>query len=160
MKARYGGKQTQLGGKGTERRTKKVNVVATVQEDGKLKAAVKKFGVQNLPDIEEVNMFKDDSSILHFRKPLIQFSVRENLLIVTGEPLTMEKDLASATSDEKASLKDFNGLMAAKTKEINTLTKEIETKIARVGELGVELVTQKEDLDDTSKSFAEDTQFL
>jgi len=73
---------------------------------------------------------------------------------------TMEKDLASATSDEKASLKDFNGLMAAKTKEINTLTKEIETKIARVGELGVELVTQKEDLDDTSKSFAEDTQFL
>merc|ERR1719162_1722251 len=36
---------------------------------------------------------------------------------------TMEKDLASATSDEKASLKDFNGLMAAKTKEINTLTK-------------------------------------
>jgi len=29
-----------------------------------------------------------------------------------------------------------------------------------VGELGVELVTLKEDLDDTSKSFAEDTQFL
>merc|ERR1719157_218120 len=73
---------------------------------------------------------------------------------------TMEKDLASATSDEKASLKNFDGLMAAKTKEINTLTKEIETKIARVGELGVELVTQKEDLDDTAKSFAEDTQFL
>merc|ERR1719162_2197891 len=73
---------------------------------------------------------------------------------------TMEKDLASATSDEQALLKDFDGLMAAKTKEINTLTKEIETKTARVGELGVELVTQKEDLDDTSKSFAEDTQFL
>jgi len=72
----------------------------------------------------------------------------------------MEGDLASATSDEEASLKSFNGLIAAKTKEINTLTKEIETKTARVGELGVELVTQKEDLDDTSKSFAEDTQFL
>merc|ERR1719148_216574 len=72
----------------------------------------------------------------------------------------MQKDLASATSDEKASLKNFDALMAAKTKEINTLTKEIETKTARVGELGVELVTQKEDLDDTSKSFAEDTQFL
>merc|ERR1719486_1902261 len=69
---------------------------------------------------------------------------------------TMVKDLASITSDEKAAIKDFNGLMAAKTKEINTLTKEIETKIARVGELGVELVTQKEDLDDTSKSLVED----
>merc|ERR1719183_1969530 len=73
---------------------------------------------------------------------------------------TMVKDLASITSDEKAAIKDFNGLMAAKTKEINTLTKEIETKIARVGELGVELVAQKEDLDDTTKALVEDEQFL
>merc|ERR550514_260379 len=73
---------------------------------------------------------------------------------------TMESDLADATAQEEAALKDFNGLMAAKTKEINALTKEIETKIAQVGELGVSLVTQKEDLDDTSKSLAEDEQFL
>merc|ERR1719395_268639 len=73
---------------------------------------------------------------------------------------TMEKDFADAKAAEQASVKDFNGLMAAKTKEINTLTKEIETKIARVGELGVELVAQKEDLDDTSKALAEDEQFL
>merc|ERR1719316_1730315 len=73
---------------------------------------------------------------------------------------TMEKDLASITADEKAAIKDFDALMAAKTKEINTLTKEIETKTARVGELGVDLVAQKEDLDDTSKALAEDEQFL
>merc|ERR1719393_566377 len=73
---------------------------------------------------------------------------------------TMVKDLASITSDEKTAIKDFNALMAAKTKEINTLTKEIETKIARVGELGVELVAQKEDLDDTTKALAGDEQFL
>merc|ERR1719393_1197436 len=73
---------------------------------------------------------------------------------------TMEKDLASITADEKAAIKDFNALMAAKTKEINSLTKAIEAKTARVGELGVELVTQKEDLDDTSKALAEDEQFL
>merc|ERR1719482_1829660 len=72
----------------------------------------------------------------------------------------MAADLAKATADEQASIKAFDALMAAKTKEINTLTKEIETKTARVGELGVELVTQKEDLDDTSKSLAEDEQFL
>merc|ERR1719465_349937 len=72
----------------------------------------------------------------------------------------MVKDLASVTSDEKAAIKDFNGLMAAKTKEINSLTKDIETKTARVGELGVELVSQKEELDDTSKALAEDEQFL
>jgi DNA repair exonuclease SbcCD ATPase subunit len=73
---------------------------------------------------------------------------------------TMEKDLAEATAAEEASLKEFEGLMAAKTKEINTLTKEIETKIAKIGELGVEVVTQKEDLDDTTKSLAEDEAFL
>merc|ERR1719486_491520 len=50
--------------------------------------------------------------------------------------------------------------MAAKTKEINTLTKEIETKTARIGELGGGLVSQKEDLDDTTKALMEDEQFL
>merc|ERR1719218_265294 len=73
---------------------------------------------------------------------------------------TMEKDLADATSGEQTAIKDFKGLMAAKTKEINALTKEIETKIASVGELGVQLVTEKEDLDDTSKALMEDEQFL
>merc|ERR1719482_603419 len=72
----------------------------------------------------------------------------------------MAADLATATSEEDAAKKAFDGLIAAKTKEINSLTKEIETKTARVGELGVELVTQKEDLDDTSKSLMEDEQFL
>merc|ERR1719199_2468613 len=72
----------------------------------------------------------------------------------------MVADLASLTAEENAAIKDFKGLMAAKTKEINALTKEIETKIAQVGELGVELVTQKEDLDDTSKQLMEDEEFL
>merc|ERR1719163_2000448 len=73
---------------------------------------------------------------------------------------TMEKDLASATAEEEAAIKDFNALVSAKTKEINALTNEVETKTARVGEFGVSLVSQKEDLDDTSKSLAEDEQFL
>merc|ERR1719161_636470 len=68
---------------------------------------------------------------------------------------TMEASLATATSEEEAAIKDFNGLVAAKTKEINALTKEIESKTARIGELGVELVTMKEDLDDTTKSLIE-----
>merc|ERR1719182_485419 len=73
---------------------------------------------------------------------------------------TMEASLATATSEEETAVKDFNGLVAAKTKEINALTKEIESKTARIGELGVELVTLKEDLDDTTKSLVEDEAFL
>jgi len=73
---------------------------------------------------------------------------------------TMEDSLAKATAEEEAAVKDFDALVAAKTKEINALTSEIESKTARIGELGVSVVTQKEDLDDTSKSLAEDEKFL
>merc|ERR1719337_322290 len=59
---------------------------------------------------------------------------------------TMEASLATATSEEKAAIKDFDSLVSAKTKEINALTKQIESKTSRIGELGVELVTLKEDL--------------
>merc|ERR1719345_702649 len=73
---------------------------------------------------------------------------------------TMAADLAAIEATEAASIKDFDGLMAAKTKEINALTKEVETKTARIGELGVQLVTEKEDLDDTSKALMEDEAFI
>merc|ERR1740138_416400 len=73
---------------------------------------------------------------------------------------TMEKALALATEEETASIKTYDELMAAKTKEINALTKSIEKKIAQIGELGVKLVTEKEDLDDTTKSLLEDQAFL
>jgi len=73
---------------------------------------------------------------------------------------TMEKDLATATNEEEEAIRDFEELQAAKTKEAKVLTKQIETKTARIGELGVQLITQKEDLDDTSKSLMEDQVFL
>merc|ERR1719353_1805788 len=73
---------------------------------------------------------------------------------------TMEASLATATEEEQTAIKDFDALMSAKTKEINALSKEIESKTSRIGELGVELVTLKEDLDDTTKSLMEDEAFL
>merc|ERR1719502_2104234 len=73
---------------------------------------------------------------------------------------TMQAGLKKATEEEETAIKDFTELVAAKTKEINALTREIEAKTARVGELGVELVAQKEDLDDTTKQLLEDEVFL
>merc|ERR1719252_124599 len=57
---------------------------------------------------------------------------------------TMEKELADITAAEEKAIKDYEALVAAKTKEINSLTKQIEVKTARIGELGVQLVTEKE----------------
>merc|ERR1719161_3078265 len=49
--------------------------------------------------------------------------------------------------------------MAAKTKEIEALTKAIETKSKRVGELAVEIVMMKNDLTDTQEALLEDKKF-
>merc|ERR1719189_1071871 len=87
------GKNTQLGGKGTQRKVQKAKPEAS-QEDKKLQTAIKKFGVQPLGEIEEVNMFKDDNTIIHFKRPQVQFSARESILVVTGTNEAKEfKDL-------------------------------------------------------------------
>merc|ERR1719252_343813 len=57
---------------------------------------------------------------------------------------TMEKELADITAAEEKSIADYEAMMKAKAKEIESQTKEIEVKTARVGELGVQLVQQKE----------------
>jgi len=69
---------------------------------------------------------------------------------------TMEKDLAEIIAAEETAKKEYDELMAAKQKEIDMLTKMIEEKMKRQGEVGIELVNLKEDLDDTSESLAED----
>ncbi len=54
-------------------------------------------GVQPLTDIDELNMFKDDNTVIHFKRPSIQFSVRENLMVVSGSSET--KDLKDMMPD-------------------------------------------------------------
>merc|ERR1719217_712508 len=73
---------------------------------------------------------------------------------------TMEKDLAEVLAEEESAKKEYDELMAAKQKEVDALTKAIEEKIKRVGEVGVELVDLKEDADDTAGSLAEDKKML
>merc|ERR1719217_983578 len=73
---------------------------------------------------------------------------------------TMEADLGEAMEAEKKAKAEYEALMEAKQKEVDALTKAIEEKLKRVGELGVELVNLKEDLDDTQTSLGEDKKFL
>jgi len=73
---------------------------------------------------------------------------------------TMEADIADASAEESKGVKDYDALMAAKTKESEALGAAIESKTARLGEVGVELVNQAQDVADTSKALAEDTKFL
>merc|ERR1719203_524182 len=73
---------------------------------------------------------------------------------------TMTASLKSATADETSAIKSYEGLMAAKTKEVEALTKSIEEKSVRLGETQVAIVEMKEDLDDTQKALLDDKKFL
>jgi len=63
-------------------------------------------------------------------------------------------------AQEEAAKKEYDELMACKQKEVEALTLAIEQKIKRNGEVGIEIVDLKEDLDDTSKSYDEDLKML
>merc|ERR1719197_1640773 len=72
----------------------------------------------------------------------------------------MTADFKEEKAAEEAAIKAYDELMAAKTKEVNALTKAIEEKMTRVGELSVEIVQMKNDVGDTAEALAEDKKFL
>jgi len=72
----------------------------------------------------------------------------------------MKKGAAEAAAAEESAIKMYDGLMAAKKKEVLALTKEIETKLERVGTLGVEIAQMKNDLGDTEEALIADKEFL
>jgi len=84
--------EVRIGGKGTQRRKKKVVHKTATTDDKKLQATLKKLSVNPIPGIEEVNMIKDDGQVLHFKNPKVQASLGANTFAVTGpcenKPLT------------------------------------------------------------------------
>jgi len=72
----------------------------------------------------------------------------------------MQGDLKELIAQEEAAKKSYEELMAAKKTEVETLTKAIEEKLVRVGELGVSIAQMKNDLEDTQETLAEDTKYL
>jgi hypothetical protein len=72
----------------------------------------------------------------------------------------MSASLAEATTAEETAIAIYEKLMAAKKKEVIALTKEIETKLTRIGDLGVEIAQMKNDVGDTQEALIEDKKFL
>merc|ERR1739838_163695 len=76
--------QVRIGGKGSARRKKKVIHRTATTDDKKLQSSLKKLSVNNIPGIEEVNMIKDDGTVIHFNNPKVQASLAANTFAVTG----------------------------------------------------------------------------
>jgi len=76
--------QVRIGGKGTQRRKKKVLHRTATTDDKKLQTSLKKLAVNNIPGIEEVNMIKEDGVVIHFNNPKVQASLAANTFSITG----------------------------------------------------------------------------
>jgi len=76
--------QVRIGGKGSQRRKKKVVHRSSATDDKKLQNSLKKLTVNNISGIEEVNMIKDDGSVIHFNNPKVQASLNANTFAVSG----------------------------------------------------------------------------
>jgi len=82
--------QVRIGGKGTARRKKKVVHRSATTDDKKLQSTLKKLAVSTIPGIEEVNMIRDDGTVIHFNNPKVQASLGSNVFAVTGHGETKE----------------------------------------------------------------------
>ncbi|CAN6577701.1 unnamed protein product [Malus baccata var. baccata] len=75
------------GGKGSVRRKKKAVHKTTTTDDKRLQSTLKRIGVNAIPAIEEVNIFKDDV-VIQFINPKVQASIAANTWVVSGSPQT------------------------------------------------------------------------
>jgi len=71
----------------------------------------------------------------------------------------MNKKIGELVTEEEASIKVYDGLISAKTAEVEALTSVIVEKPVRIGELGVQIVQMKADLGDTQESLLDDKKF-
>uniref|UniRef100_A0A3P8PD68 Transcription factor BTF3 n=2 Tax=Astatotilapia calliptera TaxID=8154 RepID=A0A3P8PD68_ASTCA len=76
--------QVRIGGKGSARRKKKVVHRTATADDKKLQFSLKKLGVNNISGIEEVNMFTNHGTVIHFNNPKVQASLAANTFTITG----------------------------------------------------------------------------
>ena len=80
--------QVRTGGKGSVRRKKKAIHKTTTTDDKRLQNTLKRLGVNNIPAIEEVNLFKDNGTVIHFNNPKVQASIAANTYVVSGHAET------------------------------------------------------------------------
>uniref|UniRef100_A0A3P8X5L8 Transcription factor BTF3 n=1 Tax=Cynoglossus semilaevis TaxID=244447 RepID=A0A3P8X5L8_CYNSE len=82
--------EVRIGGKGTPRRKKKVVHKTASADDKKLQGSLKKLSVSTITGIEEVNMIKNDGTVIHFNNPKVQASLSANTFSISGHAETKQ----------------------------------------------------------------------
>lgn len=77
-----------VGGKGSVRRKKKAVHKAAPTDDKRLQSTLKRLQLSQLPGIEEVNIFKDNGSVINFQNPKVQAQISANTYVISGNAIT------------------------------------------------------------------------
>jgi len=88
LKEKFGDRSSRTGGKGAVRRKYKAPAKTATQDDKRLNSQLKRLNVTQIPAIEEVNLFKDDGTVVHFTKPKVQAEIASNTYVIQGDHAT------------------------------------------------------------------------
>jgi len=125
--------QVRIGGKGTPRRKKKVVHATAATDDKKLQSSLKKLSVNTIPGIEEVNMIKDDGTVIHFNNPKAQASLAANTFAITGH------------GENKQITEMLPGILSQLGPEGLTQLKRLATSVASGGAAGGKTTIEEDD---------------
>lgn len=138
--------EVRIGGKGMPRRKKKIVHTNSAVDDKKLQLSLKKLGVNTIPGIEEVNMIKNDGTVIHFNNPKTQASLATNTFAITGHSETkqitdMLPSIISQLGPE--GLSQLKKLASAAVTEDDDDVPELTENFEEASKKEVENITQK-----------------
>jgi len=70
---------------GGVRRTQNKSTRSSTGGDKALQVAIKKMNCNQIQGIEEVNLFKQDGTVIHFDHPKVQASIQANTYVISGQ---------------------------------------------------------------------------
>ena len=83
LAAKFG--NTQIGGKGTQKRKKDAKHRGNkVEADKKIITLANKAGARKINEVSEINIFKDDNNVVQLKKPTLEYSFKEKVSFVSG----------------------------------------------------------------------------
>lgn len=135
--------QVRIGGKGTPRRKKKVVHATAATDDKKLQSSLKKLSVNTIPGIEEVNMIKDDGTVIHFNNPKAQASLAANTFAITGH------------GENKQITEMLPGILSQLGPEGLTQLKRLATSVASSGVGGKTTIEEDDEVPELVENFDE-----
>jgi septal ring factor EnvC (AmiA/AmiB activator) len=80
--------------------------------------------------------------------------------ILNGMKDQVNEDIAALNTTETTDIANYEGLMAAKEKELEPIQAMVEDKLLRASKIPVEITEMKNDLGDTGEQIVEDKKFL